>query len=286
MTEPVGRRVSLATGLAYQVWQWGADDAPTALLLHGFLDIGRSWSRVAEVLSAKFRVIAPDLRGHGDSDWIGAGGYYHFPDYLADVDSLVDIEAPNQTVAVVGHSMGGTIASLWAGVRPQRCRRLALLEGLGPPLYERDLATRVQEWIDAWRRAQPRITKTLADLDAAAARLRHHDPQVSAAWALQLATWSTRSGDDGLRWKHDPLHLTVGPTPFRRELANALWQRITCPVLLVDGERSTFRLPDGESAARAACFRDVRATQLAAAGHMMHRHQPEALAELLLPFLD
>ncbi|MBP6629181.1 MAG: alpha/beta hydrolase [Kofleriaceae bacterium] len=287
MTAPSGRRLPLHTGLTYQVWTWGAASAPTVLLLHGFLDHGRGWTDVAAALAERYFVVAPDLRGHGDSDWIGPGGYYHFFDYVADVDALVDaLAADRSPLHVVGHSMGGTIAGYWAGARPDRCRRLALLEGLGPP--ESDVAppVRVARWLDGWRAARAAPTRALPDLAAAAARLRHHDPLLSAEVADRLAAWGTRPVAGGVAWKHDPLHLTAGPYPFRREVAAALWRNVTCPVLVVDGAASTLRLAQTESADRLACFADARTAVLPHAGHMMQRHQPAALAELLGAFLS
>ena len=252
------------------------------MLVHGFIDLGAGWREVAERLATRVHVLAPDLRGHGDSDWIGAGGYYHFLDYVADLDEVIARLARKRLV-VVGHSMGGSVTSYWAGSRPERPAALALLEGLGPPdQSDAGLAGRTAQWIDAWRIARAK-QRPMASLAEAAARLRKHDPLLGEALALELAAAGTRASEDGgLVWKHDPLHVTMGPYPFRRDAAAQYWRRITCPVLIVDGAETRMNLPDPERAERRACFAHHRHVTLPGAGHMMQRHQPEALARLLL----
>ena len=254
------------------------------MLVHGFLDLAFGWHDVAERLATRAHVIAPDLRGHGDSEWIGAGGYYHFLDYIPDLDEVIARLARKRLV-LVGHSMGGSVASYWAGTRPERPSALALLEGLGPPdQSEVELAGRTVQWIDAWRKARSR-QRPMASLDEAAARLRKHDPLLGEELARRLATAGTRAFGDGVVWKHDPLHLTMGPYPFRRDAAAQYWKRITCPVLVVDGGATLMNLPDAERAARRAYFANHRHVTLPGAGHMMQRHQPDALAKLLLELI-
>jgi len=278
LTSPKAHRLALATGLTYNVLEWDGGGDTTYVLVHGFLDLAFGWHEVAPRLGA--HVIAPDLRGHGDSDWIGAGGYYHYMDYVADLDDVIARMA-RKRVIVVGHSMGGGVAAYWAGTRPDRVHALALLEGLGPPdQSEVELGGRTAQWIEAWKtaRAKSRPMPSIAD---AAARLRRHDPLLPEARSLKLAEAGTRPTDGGLVWKHDPLHLTMGPYPFRRDHAARYWRRITCPVLVVDGAQTIMNLPDPERAARRAELANHRHVTLAGAGHMMQRHQPEALADLL-----
>lgn len=251
------------------------------MLVHGFLDLGFGWHEVAERLATRAHVLAPDLRGHGDTDWIGAGGYYHFLDYVADLDELIARLARKRLV-VVGHSMGGGVSSYWAGTRPTRLAALALLEGLGPPdQSDAELTGRTAQWIEAWRTARSK-QKPMASLDDAAARLRKHDKLLGEALAKKLAAAGTREIEGGLVWKHDPLHLTMGPYPFRRDAAAQYWKRITCPVLVVDGAQTMMNLPEPERAVRRGFFANHRHVTLPGAGHMMQRHQPEALAQLLL----
>ncbi len=283
MTAPRSERVALATGLDSHLLSWGDGDH-TVVLLHGFLDLAWEWAAVAATLGQRFHVLAPDLRGHGDSAWLGAGGYYHFFDYLADVDDLI-AQRGRATVSVVGHSMGGSVAAYWAGTRPGRVHRVALLEGLGPPEMTADPVARTAGWIDAWRKARQAPPRPMADLDDAVARLRRHDPIVDEASARALAERATRAVPGGLAWKHDPLHRTMGPYPFRVDVAAGFWAAITAPVLYLDGDRSLLRLPEDEVARRLGHFRDVRRATIAGAGHALARHQPAAVATALLDFL-
>ena len=231
-------------------------------------------------------MIAPDLRGHGDTDWVGPGGYYHFMDYLVDLDEVIGRLVPGEVI-LVGHSMGGSVASYWAGTRmPKQLRALALLEGLGPPDQETSyLASRTAQWLDAWRATRTRQPRPMTSLADAVTRLRAHDPQLSEPLALRLAEAGTRAVEGGFVWKHDPLHLTMGPYPFRRDYAAQFWQRITCPTLIVDGADTKLNLPIAEREARRAFFPNPRHVTLAGAGHMIQRHQPDALAELLRSLL-
>jgi pimeloyl-ACP methyl ester carboxylesterase len=290
------RRLTLSTGLSYHYLEWEADSPAAAhvvILLHGFLDFAWTWEDVVSSgLGGRYRILAPDLRGHGDSDRIGPGGYYHFLDYLADLQSFIEqtlATTPGARLSLVGHSMGGSVAAYYAGAFPEQLHRLAVLEGLGPPEQPLDtVPTRIRTWLAAWRRSQTHEPRPMNNLAEAAARLRRHDPRLPAELAERLAAHGTRLLPDGkLQFKHDPLHLTPGPLPFTLAIASAFWQRITCPVLLVDAEATDFRYTDEELAKRTAYFAhgQPRTATLADAGHMMQRHQPAALAALLTDFL-
>ncbi len=286
MTSPRSRRLALPTGLGYHVLEWGADAShdTTVLLVHGFLDLAWTWDDVAARLARRYHVIAPDLRGHGDSDWIGAGGYYHFFDYIADLDHVV-ARLARARLAVVGHSMGGSVASYWTGTRPARVARLALVEGLGPPEITVPVPDRAAKWIDAWAEARAKSPRVMASHEEAAARLRKNDPLLSLESAMDLVRRGTIAVPGGVSWKHDPLHLTAGPYLYRREIAEQFWSRITCPVLCIDGADSRLRVPDPETKARMAFLQNARREVIAGAGHAVQRHQPDALAALLEPFI-
>jgi pimeloyl-ACP methyl ester carboxylesterase len=280
-------KIPLATGLAYHVLEWGGDEAHdhTVLLLHGFLDIAWSWRATVEAgLAGRFHVLAPDFRGHGDSDRVGAGGYYYFADYLADVHALVK-QAARTRLSIVGHSMGGSVAGYYAGSFPSRLHRLALLEGLGPPAQSPPGPERVVAWLNGWERVRNTPPRSYASADEAAARLREHDRLLDAALARELAERGTYEDADGRRrFKHDPLHATTGPYSYQLDAAQRFWRAITCPVLLVDGAESEYRLMDVSD--RVNCFMQVHQEILPGAGHMMQRHQPAALAALLAEFLS
>lgn len=274
-------KLQLATGLTYNVQTWDGPSATTFLLIHGFTDLGAGWCEVAPLLAKHGRVLAPDLRGHGDSDWIGPGGYYHFMDYVADVDDLVRQMIDGRFV-LVGHSMGGSVSGYYAGIRPERIAGLVLVEGLGPPdLMGGEGPTRTVAWIDAWRVARSKL-KTMASLDEAVSRLKRHDDLLDDTLARKLAEYGTRRHDQGLVWKHDPLHATFGPYAYRLETARKYWEKVTCPVLAIDGGKSKLNLSDAERASRRASFKNVRHLVIDGAGHAVQRHAPKQLAEAIL----
>jgi len=282
--KPHARRLELATGLGANVLEWDTGSDHTVVLVHGFLDMAWGWERVVRAgLARDLHVIAPDMRGHGDSDRVGAGGYYYFLDYVADLASIVE-ELGRSRVSVVGHSMGGMIASYYAGVFPESVHRLALLEGIHAPEASPGPA-RVRDWITSWRRVREHAPRTYASVQEAAARLRQHDALLREDLALELAQHGTRETSEGWVFKHDPLHLTRGPYPFRVDWAEPLWRAITCEVLLVDGGESRLHLASADRERRLACFPSARMATVPGAGHMMQRHQPEALSRLLLEFL-
>jgi pimeloyl-ACP methyl ester carboxylesterase len=278
------RKLPLTTGITYNVLEWDGPAAPgdlTFVLVHGFADLGYAWHEVAERLAQHGHVIAPDLRGHGDSDWISGGGYYHFMDYVADLDDVI-AQLARRRVVLVGHSMGGSVCAYYAGTRPEHLTALALLEGLGPPdMAALDGPTRTAAWIDAWRVARSKV-RPLPSLDEAVRRLRKHDDRLEEVLARRLAEVGTRKTEGGLLWKHDPLHNTLGPYAFRLEVAIAYWKRITCPVLIIDGAESRLTVPADERARRRAHFANHRHVVVEGAGHMIPRHQPARIAELLL----
>ncbi|ACY17197.1 alpha/beta fold hydrolase [Haliangium ochraceum] len=286
---PSTRHLQLFNGLDYHVLEWAPDDPAcdhTVVLVHGYLDLAWGWRPVVDAgLAGRFHIVAPDMRGHGDSGRIGAGGYYHFMDYLADLDDLVG-KLGRARVSLVGHSMGGTITGMYAGAFPQLVHRLALLEGMGPPVPSTPAPERVAGWIKSWRTALAAPPRSYADRAQAAARLQSHDPKLDDELAAELAELGTLEGPEGVHFKHDPLHLTRGPYPFRLEFAQELWRNITCPTLLIDAADSHFARIFADIEERYACVPHAERHTIADAGHMMHRHQPKALAERLIAFLE
>jgi pimeloyl-ACP methyl ester carboxylesterase len=255
----------------------------TLLLLHGYQDAGATWDLVAEhLVRAGHDVIAPDLRGFGQSDAVGGGGYYHFPDYVADVAELVDAVAPRR-LGVVGHSMGGTIAALYAGALPHRVERLALLEGLGPLATEPSFAVdRMRAWLSDLRREKPG-PRTLSSMTEAIERLVYKHPAVPRDVLAARAKLLTRADHAGqLAWAYDGLHRTTSPTPFSLESFKAFLRLATMPVLVVSGGKTGWHPFD--EADRMACLPNARAVEIADAGHMMHWTAPEKLARALGDF--
>jgi pimeloyl-ACP methyl ester carboxylesterase len=282
--EPSSRTV-IANGLRHHVLEWNGGGRTTVLCLHGFLDFGWAFHRVGPLLAgAGYHVVAPDLRGHGRTERVGAGGYYYFMDYVLDVADLVDALARDR-LAVVGHSMGGGITGYYAGVFPERVWRAVIMEGGRLPETPIETAPhRALEWIHGVRRVRSHRPRIYPSIEAAAAQIRKYDRFCSEEEARLLAERGTNPVPGGFVFQHDPLHVTRGPIPFRTDLALAFWRAVRCPVLLVEGEHTELRrTPDWER--RIQAFGDLRHAVIPGAGHMMMRHRPEEVARTVLDFL-
>lgn len=266
-------------GLALKVWEPGAGQGRPVVLLHGFLDQGLCWARTAAWLPGR-RLLAPDQRGFGRSGRVGAGGNYHFPDLMADLDALVHHlgEGP---IDLVGHSMGGTVAGWYAGARPERVRRLAIVEGMGPPAELEDSPLdRLRLFLDGTRRPPP--VPVLPDLEHATARLRRRHPLLDPEHAALLAEHGTEQAGAVCRWSFDRLHMVRSPTPFREAgFAEAL-AAITASTLIVWAEQSWYA-PEVR-ARRSAALPGARQVTLPG-GHMLPYDAPEALGRLLAEHL-
>ncbi len=274
-------------GLEHHLLVWDAEPgAPSDLalvLLHGFLDLARSFEPLVAALPAPLpRVVAPDWRGHGRSQWIGAGGYYHFPDYVADLHALLGWIGAGR-VGIVGHSMGGSAAVLYAGAFPGAVWRLALIEGLGPHATDEAFPDRIARWIAEVDDVRARPRRPMPSIDAAAERLRVNNPRLPPDEARRLAEAGTRPVEGGLVWSFDPLHRTRAPVPFNRAGFLQSLERIACPVLIVDGAESG-KIPDWPL--RRAALRDCAEVVIPDAGHMVHQDAPVALAAVLAPFFE
>lgn len=279
-------------GLRHQVLEWGEPDAqrPPLLMLHGWMDVAASFQFVVDALGAERHVVAMDWRGFGLSDSSGADSYW-FPDYLGDLDALLDAVSPGRPVDLLGHSMGGNIVMSYAGVRPQRVRKLINVEGFGLPDAKAEKAPeRLAEWLDSLK--APAELRPYASLDAVAERLVRTNPLLAPNKARWLATHWSREEAPG-RWiiLGDPAHKRPNAVPYRAEEVLACWRRIEAPLLWVEGAQTRItelwagRYPRSEFEARLAQVREVQRCVIDQAGHMLHHDQPQALADVLEDFL-
>ena len=267
---------------------WGNQDALPLVLVHGGRDHCRAWDDVAARLAPDWHVMAPDLRGHGDSQWADAGGYL-MTGFIYDLVQLITQQA-TAPVTLVAHSLGGAIATRTAGLYPELVRRLVTIEGLGPsPKMEAELAARPLEarlrgWVDEQRQLAARSPRRYATLDDALARMRAENTHLSAAQALHLTCHGVRQNEDGtFSWKFDPYIRSWAPVDLTRAEIRELWGRVACPTLLVYGTESWASNPAEDG--RAAHFRQAEVALIQGAGHWVHHDRLDAFMEAVRPFL-
>jgi pimeloyl-ACP methyl ester carboxylesterase len=271
-------------GLKLHFTDWGNASAPPLLLVHGGLDHSRSWDYLAQALAADFRVVAPDLRGHGDSGW-ATGSSYSLADHVYDLTNLVKSE-DFETVAIVGHSMGGMVSLTYAGAFPERVSRLVVLDGVTnfPARRPKPADVRISDWAgDLDKLAQRKIHRypTVAD---GAERIVGRNPRLTRAQAMHLATHGMKRNDDGsFSWKYDPYLRARAPYRLTLDDNIGLWSRIACPTLLVAASESF--LPDPEKAGVMSHFKHAELAKIAGAGHWLQHDKPDEVLGLIQKFL-
>jgi pimeloyl-ACP methyl ester carboxylesterase len=274
-------------GLRYHVRRWPREGAPKLFLLHGWMDVSASFQFLADALRGDWDVYAPDWRGYGLTQW-GRSDSYWFPDYLADLDKLLD-QVDSSPVNLVGHSLGGNVATMYAGIRPQHVGRLVNLEGFGlSPTLPEQAPKRYARWLDELR--DPPRLRAYRDFGELAERLRKNNPRLTRERAEFLAGhWGRDAGTEGVVLRGDPAHKIVNPVLYRYEEVRACWQQVTAPVLWVDAaESDTLKrlgLNAAQYAERRSSFANLKYVTVPDAGHMLHHDQPEVVARLIEDFL-
>lgn len=274
-------------GLRYRVQRWGDPRAPKLFLLHGWMDVAASFQFLVDAFDGDWCVLAPDWRGFGESAW--AAGSYLFADYLADLEALLDHYAPDETANLVGHSLGGNVACIYAGVRPHRVRRAVSLEGFGIQRAQPvEAPERYARWLD--EQTNPPRLADYPSLQRVAWRLQKNNPRLTDEQAAFLAQhWVRPGADGGFALKADPRHKMKSPVLYRLEEAMACWRRVRSPVLWLEGGaspiRSWLKEDDSGFAARMQAFTDLRHEIVPGAGHMLHHDAPQAVARLLENFV-
>ena len=288
MRESESRFVQIR-GLRYHVRRWPAPGAPKIMLLHGWMDVSASFQFVVDELGQDWDVYAPDWRGYGLTEW-GKADCYWFPDYIADLDFLLGEIEQVKPLNLVGHSLGGNVAALYAGVRPARVARLANLEGFGmAPTRSEQAPKRYARWLEELR--SPPGFKSYEAFSELAQRLRNSNPRLSPEKAEFLARhWGREVEGEGVVLRSDPAHKIVNPVLYRYEEVRACWREVTALVLWVEAAESEtlerLKLGADDITERRAAFRNLRYEVLADCGHMLHHDQPAALARLLERFLE
>jgi pimeloyl-ACP methyl ester carboxylesterase len=271
-------------GLKLHFTDWGNAQAPPLLLVHGGLDHSRSWDHLAQALAADFHVVAPDLRGHGDSGW-ATGSSYSLADHVYDLTNLVKSESFGP-VAIVGHSMGGMVSLTYAGAFPERVSKLVVLDGVTnfPARRPKPADVRISDWAgDLDKLAQRKIHRYQTVTDGAE-RIIGRNPRLTRAQALHLATHGMKRNDDGsFSWKYDPYLRARAPYRLSLDDNIGLWSRIACPTLLVAASESF--LPDPEKAGVMSHFKHAELAKIAGAGHWLQHDKPDEVLGLIQKFL-
>ena len=276
-------------GLKTHLTRWGpapSTERPPVFLLHGFLDTGDTFQFLVDAFETDLPFIALDWRGFGRSDWSQDG--YWFPDYVADLDALLTLFTPDAPAQLVGHSMGGNVASLYAGTRPERVRSLVNLEGFGLPRMKVEKApTQMRRWLEELATV-PRLS-TFDSFEQLAMVIGKRNTRIPADRALFIAkSWGELAADGRVHLIGDPRHKRVNPVLFRRDEVEFFWRAISAPVLMLFGALSEFVPRLGEDGTEESFRRlnaGVRTATIAGAGHMLHLEQPEAMASMIESFL-
>ncbi|MDX3883191.1 MAG: alpha/beta hydrolase [Sphingomonas sp.] len=268
--------------------EWGDPAAPPLLLVHGGRDHARSWDAIAAAFAGRFRVIAPDLRGHGDSDWVSDGSY-EMADLVADMAALFPALGVERA-AVVGHSLGGNISLRHAGLYPERVSRLIVIEGLGPSparaaeIAAEPIAARMRDWIARQQRMSAAGQRSYDSIEAATARMMAANPRLAPDLARHLTTHGSRTGPDGrVRFKFDPAVGAMSPVDLLQTEKHALWAAVACPVILAYGRESWASSPAEDG--RATHFRDARVEMFDDAGHWLHHDRRDAFIAMMRAFI-
>lgn len=274
-------------GIRTHLWRWGPPDRPPIVLLHGWADCGETFQFLVDCLPDDWSLAAPDWRGFGRSEWNRDN--YWFPDYLADLDALLEALSPGEPARAIGQSMGANVLALYGGARPERVGRIALMEGVGLPRLPPEAAPgRYREWLEQQRGPPPEFA-SYPSFENFAGFLARRNPRlgperadfVARAWGVE------REGRVVLR--ADPRHKLLYPVLYRREETEACWRAIRAPTLLLFGRHSEYlaRLgPDRDLQSLAAHFQEAQTVLLPDCGHMLHHEDPQGTADALSRFFS
>ncbi|MBI3679424.1 MAG: alpha/beta hydrolase [Acidobacteria bacterium] len=271
--------------LKLQFWDWGQEGKPSLVLVHGGLDHARNWDWVARDLRERFHVYALDLRGHGNSAW-APGALYSVAEHVLDLSALVDI-IDDFPVFLIGHSLGGIITLVYAGVYPDRVQKVISIEGFGfPPAHKvhQPAGERLRRWIEAVRKSEQREPRTYPNLEAAVSRMKEANPHLRDEVARHLTLHGTNWQSDGsMIWKFDNYSRLFAPFGHRLDDFKELVGGIRCPALLVWGLESS--MPDPEQDGRTETLKNYRIVRVPGAGHWVHHDQLEVFLSEARKFL-
>jgi pimeloyl-ACP methyl ester carboxylesterase len=272
-------------GLRLHYADWGNAGAPVLLLVHGGRDHCRSFDAMARALRPHFHVVAPDMRGHGDSDW-ARGGSYSLTEYVYDLSRLVrSIRA--ERVTIVGHSMGGMVGLVYSGTFPEQVTALVVLDGVTvlPGAKPAPANERIAKWVGQLDKLEDRKPHRYSTIEDAAAQMRARNARLPIELAHHLASHGVRRNEDGTySWKFDPYQRAMGPHRLSADDHVSLWARISCPTLLLQAEESFLESAKRHDLAR--YFPQARAEVISGAGHWLQHDKPDEVLAAIQAFLE
>ncbi|NYT59279.1 alpha/beta hydrolase [Alcaligenaceae bacterium] len=289
-------QIQIREDVSYRLRRWRPPEnealgAPPLLLLHGWMDVGASFQRCVDQLAAGREIIALDWRGFGGSGTAEGQDGYWFYDYYADLDAVIDYLSPGAPIDLLGHSMGGNIAMVYAGTCPERIRRLINVEGFGLARTQPSEApARLARWLSQLK--DPVSIRSFATLEEVIEKLLRRSPHMEEGFAAWLARQWTERKDDG-RWHviADAAHKRVNPILYRNDEILAAWAAINAPILLIEGDQAAQNLwkEDRDAQdfeARVSVLKSLDRLKISSCGHMVHLDQPGALAQAVERFLS
>jgi len=250
-----------------------------AVLLHGWLDHAGSFDLLAPLLPG--RTVALDFRGHGDSQWVGPGGFYHFVEYIADLDGALELLSPQEPVRIVGHSMGAAAALIYAATRPARVSHLTMIDAVPLSISTQEIPARLGSYLEDLRHI-PRKRRRVDSVDDAAQRLMRNNASLSEKAARILAAGGTSPDpeqENALAWKWDPLLRVHSPLPISEPVVQVICAEAKVPVLAIRGERGMMP-PEPELRARFPHLK-VSVHTIPGTGHHAHLDAPSEAARLV-----
>ena len=282
-------RIYFSQRLRLHYVDWGNPDAPPLLLVHGGRDHCRNWDWVARRLRKDWHVIAPDLRGHGDSEWSKSANYSSAA-YIYDLAQLIH-QLKLAPVTIVGHSLGGTITTRYAGVFPEHIKRLVAIEGLGrspksmAEIAAKPIQTRMRSWVEEQRTLAGRLPRRYTSIEEATARMQEQNKHLSLEQARHLTLHGIYQNEDGtFTWKFDNYVRLWPPYDMQQPDVEVLWQQITSPALLVYGKESWASDPRKDG--RAAHFKTATIVSVEGAGHWVQHDKLDTFMGLVEPFIQ
>ncbi|MFN8578898.1 MAG: alpha/beta hydrolase [Candidatus Sericytochromatia bacterium] len=268
--------------LKFHYLEWENADKPIVIMLHGFMDHSHSFDLLAEELKDKYHLIAWDARGFGKTEHIHPASYYYFFDYILDLELFIK-NFTNNPVILIGHSMGGIISSLYAGTYPEKVSKIISLEGWFMTAYEYNEAPeRARNWIDGVNNLKS--FKLMNSLEEATQRLIKNDPLLTKEFAKHLAEEIIVRKDNKFVWSHDPLHKTRTPQLSYYGHIKAFLEKIECPILLIESDKTFFDLENYERIAQ--LYKNADKLKINDAGHNLHIHKPKEIAKEIIEFIE